>query len=379
MALLRRLPQLCRLRTTSPYAWTDQSLGIEQLVSTQIIVPLAGDPIDAVWDRGFFQIDNPDAEASSYGPVNGAFSEGWALDYASSDPSFVVGVSDQYGQSMDAADLDAAYSTNGGQTWQAFASNPPWAATAAGGMIAASTPENIIWAGCGQEPYYTLNGGETWNPVVLPGVSASQWSNFDFAYYLDQHLITADRVLANTFYLFFPSVGVFTTTNGGQSWTQVYSGALLASDYYVSLLQSVPGEAGNLFFTGGPQSGGTLTDPVDEPFLRSTNGGATWTAVPNVSEVLCFGYGAAAPGESYPAIYIVGWVNDVYGVWQSINNAQSWTQIGTWPNNSLDTITTISGDPGIYGQVYVGFAGSGAAYLPAGPPVQRWRHRHQAA
>ena len=80
---------------------------------------------------------------------------------------------------------------------------------------------------------------------------------------------------------------------------------------------------------------------------------------------MCFGYGAAAPGESYPAIYIVGWVNNVYGVWQSINNAQSWTQIGTWPNNSLDTITTISGDPGIYGQVYVGFAGSGAAYLPA--------------
>ena len=64
---------------SSPYVWTDQSLGIEQLVSTQIIVPLAGDPIDAVWDRGFFQIDNPDAEASSYGPVNGAFSKGGRL------------------------------------------------------------------------------------------------------------------------------------------------------------------------------------------------------------------------------------------------------------------------------------------------------------
>ena len=122
-------------------------------------------------------------------------------------------------------------------------------------MIAASTPENIIWSACGEEPYYTLNGGQTWNPVVLPGVSASQWSSFDFAYYLDQHLITADRVLANTFYLFFPDVGVFTTTNGGQSWTQVYSGALSAGDYYVSLLQSVPGEAGNLFFTGGRKQG----------------------------------------------------------------------------------------------------------------------------
>src|SRR5262249_34417862 len=42
-------------------------------------------------------------------------------------------------------------------------------------------------------------------------------------------------------------------------------------------------------------------------------------------------------------------------------------QIGTFPNNSLDQIKTISGDPNIYGQVYVGFSGSGYAYLPAAP------------
>ena len=77
----------------------------------------------------------------------------------------------------------------------------------------------------------------------------------------------------------------------------------------------------------------------------------------------------AAPGQSYPAIYIVGWVNNVYGIWQSINNAQSWTQIGTYPNGSLDTIKTISGDPNIYGQVYVGFQGSGYAVLVAPPSV----------
>ena len=221
----------------------------------------------------------------------------------------------------------------------------------------------------GEDPYYTLNGGQTWNPVVLPGVSAYQWSGFDLGLLSRSAPHHRGSRAGEHVLSVFPDIGVFTTTNGGQSWTQVYSGELSASDYFNSLLQSVPGEAGNLFFTGGFQEGGTLTDPANEAFLRSTNGGATWTAVPNVSEVLCFGYGAAAPGESYPAIYIVGWVNDVYGVWQSINNAQSWTQIGTWPNNSLDEIKTIAGDPGIYGQVYVGFAGSGAAYLPAGPLV----------
>ena len=127
-------------------------------------------------------------------------------------------------------------------------------------------------------------------------------------------------------------------------------------------LMSVPGQAGNLFFTGGPQTG---TQPVAEGFYQSTNGGATWTAVPNVTEVYCFGFGAPAPGQSYPSIYIVGYVNQVYGIWESDNHAQSWTQIGTTPQGSLDVIKTISGDPSIYGQVYIGFTGSGYAYLPA--------------
>ena len=55
------------------------------------------------------------------------------------------------------------------------------------------------------DPYYTLNGGETWNPVILPGVSS--WSGFDFAYYFDTRTVTADRVLPNTFYLYYAGHG----------------------------------------------------------------------------------------------------------------------------------------------------------------------------
>ena len=92
-------------------------------------------------------------------------------------------------------------------------------------------------------------------------------------------------------------------------------------------------------------------------------------------EVNCFGFGAPAPGQSYPSIYIVGWVNNVYGIWESDNNAQSWTQIGTYPQGNLDDIKTISGDPNIYGQVYVGFVGSGYAYLPAAARLRDRRFR----
>ena len=347
--------------------WTDQTVGIENVCSQEILVPPGGDPILVQYDRPFFVITNPNAYPSTYGPVDqDTITAGFSADYASSDPSFVVGLADWYGVEA------SGYSTNGGQTWTKFATDIPGADSSfIGGTIAASTPQNIIWAPAdGYQPYYTLNGGTTWNPITLPGVTS--WTNFDFAWYLDQRSVTADRVLANTFYLYYPDVGVFSTTNGGQSWTKVYSGAIGPDDGFNSTLMSVPGEASNLFYTGGPV-GTPSTTPANEPFYRSTNGGATWTTVPNVLDVFAFGFGAAAPGQSYPAIYIAGYVNNVYGIWQSTNNAQSWTNIGTFPLGETNPITTISGNPNEYGEVYIGFHGGGYAYLSAtsttGPTV----------
>ena len=92
--------------------------------------------------------------------------------------------------------------------------------------------------------------------------------------------------------------------------------------------------------------------------------------MPNVMQVTCFGFGAPAPGQTYPAIYIVGFVNNTYGVWQSIDNASTWVQIGTYPLGRLVRMSTISGDPNIFGQVYVGFDGGGYAYL-AGSGTQQ--------
>ncbi len=350
----------------TPVTWNDQTTGIENLVAREIVVPPGGDPVLASEDRAFFYINNATAYPSNYGPTMGvATASGWSLDYASSDPSFLVGIA-EWGVE------DSGYSTDGGKTWTLFPSFIPGADTSfMGGTIAASTPSDIIWAPAeGNQPYYTLNGGQTWNPITLPGVTS--WSSFNSApgYWGFFRTVTADRVLANTFYLYYPNYGVFETTNGGVNWTEVHSGSISPTwqdDAWNSEIQSVPGEAGNLFFTAGPLDNGSYPDGVG--FYRSTNQGATWSAISNVQNVICFGFGAPAPGQSYPAIYIVGYVGGVYGLWQSINNAQSWTQIGTNPNNSIDNITTISGDPNVYGQVYVGFSGSGYAILTAPPSV----------
>jgi hypothetical protein len=115
---------------------------------------------------------------------------------------------------------DSGYSTDGGQTWHVFSSMPAFAGNTIGGSIAASSPSDIVWAPAdGYQPYYTLNGGASWNPVNLPGVT--DWSSYDFAYYLNKQTITADRVLSNTFYFYYVDSagdnlsGVYKSTDTG--------------------------------------------------------------------------------------------------------------------------------------------------------------------
>jgi hypothetical protein len=433
--------------SSTSVVWSDMSVGIENLVANEIIAPPGGTPILAAWDRPFFDITNLNEYPTSYAfpaPFGGGLTEGWSVDYASSNPSFIVGIADGAGE---ASPEESGYSTNGGETWTGFAFEPTdfnltasatstetstttevlhfaslpsalhvgmsandttnsnaiaWYDYATvtsisgdnvtitftasgqtitntvstgdiinftlgdGGSIAASTPENILWAPAnGTEPLYTLDGGTTWNPITVPGVT--DWSGFDWAYYFNQKNVAADRVLANTFYLYYGAF--YESTNGGQTWTETNNGSFTAYDYSGSI-QSTPNEAGEVFFTDGIVGNGTDPSPGTnwQEFWRSTDQGTTWTALPNVTEVICFGYGMAAPGQTNPTMYIVGYVNDVFGIWRSTNatnptvTTPTWVNLGTDPTGELDQITTISGDMNVYGQVYVGTAGGGYMY-----------------
>ncbi len=342
----------------SAVTWSSRSAGIEQLVANAIAAPPGGKPVVASWDRPLFYSANPDAFPAQHGPNNThSIVMGFQVDYAAGSPSFLAAVADWWGAE------ESGYSTDGGQTWTRFASMPAWWPGAPGlGTLAVSTPDNIVWvASNSKAPYYTTNRGQTWQKLSLPGVpdTSAGWSGLHWAYYLNRHVVAADRVTAGTFYLYHTPNGLYRSTNGGAAWTLVRSGEIVPFSGYNAKLASVPGRAGHLFFTAGQQGG---TGGPSGAFVRSTDGGVTWSAVPNVLEVYAFGFGKEAPGGSYPTIYIVGWVSGVYGVWRSDNQAQSWTQVGDYPLGSLDEIKAVDGDKNVYGTVYVGFAGSGYAY-----------------
>lgn len=357
--------------TATALTWTDFSVGIENMIANHILVPpvVGSVPILASWDRPFFKITNIGTYPSTYGPVNSDTIEmGWSLDYATSNPSFVVSVS-EYSQEQ------SGYSTDGGATWTFFASTPPGLiSTYIGGSIAASTPQNIVWAPSnGSAPYYTLNQGAAWTVVTLPGVGS--FNNFQHAYYNNARGVCADRVNANTFYIYYGGFGVFSSTNSGVTWSNVYNAnagfieTAHGQSGFAFTLDSVPGNAGHLFYTAGflQGSGSTLTSPAAQPFFRSINGGAAWTQVANVLAVSCFGFGKIASGQTYPAIYIYGYVNNVLGVWQSVDNCVTWNSLGgtganAFPTGSMVFVSCISGDPNIFGRVYLGFNGSSYVY-----------------
>ena len=350
------------ITTSTLTTWNSRGRGTEQLVAVWIVVPPGGVPVASTWDRPWYYLSSTTSYPTSFGPVADAdICAGWSLDYASSESSFLVGLGDgQYA----GGPQRCGFSTSGGEpgTWTLYTDFP---IRGTGGSIAASTPENIVFSFVGNAPYYTTNGntaGARWTEISFPGVS--NWSSFGGSSYAGDHYIAADRVTANTFYAVFGGTGFFTSSNSGATWTLASNSSNVTQ---TNSINTVPGQAGHIFAWEG-YAGGADEQPASTTCSYSENGGSTWTVITTAVEAYCIGFGAPAPGQSYPVVYMVGWVNNgsgnEYGVWQSVNGpsaTMTWTAVGeeTWPFNSLDFATCITGDPDKYGNVYVGFIGSG--------------------
>ncbi|WP_426609733.1 hypothetical protein [Bradyrhizobium sp. McL0616] len=347
--------------TNSTVRWISQSAAIEQLVANWVVSPPGGAPVFSFWDRPVFYGGNLATYPSAHGVNNAhALITGWSIDWASSNPSTIVCLCNF--QSNDTS----GYSSDGGRTWTTFDRVPANSSGAIyGGCIAASSSTNFLWVQSNHgNPYFTTNGGKTWNQINIPGIPTGGTTGWGFAYYLDRQNCAADRVKANTFYMYNDgsgaagTEGIYASTDGGATWSHTSSPRFGAA--YNVQMRSVPGRAGHLFFTAGAQS---QPHPANQPFFRSTDGGKTWQAVADIKEVYAFGFGKASPTGSYPTIFIFGWVKNVMGIWRSDDNASTWTQMSDgYPLGIFDTIKTIEGDSNDYGTVYVGFSGSGFAY-----------------
>ncbi len=81
-------------------------------------------------------------------------------------------------------------------------------------------------------------------------------------------------------------------------------------------------------------------------------------ASPSVQQIQAFGFGKAAPGQTYPALYLAGTLQGQPGIFRSDNAARSWVRIND-NRHQWGLILQITGDPRLYGRVYVGTHGRG--------------------
>ena len=69
----------------------------------------------------------------------------------------------------------------------------------------------------------------------------------------------------------------------------------------------------------------------------------------------------AARGEKFPALFLIGKINDVSGVFRSDDSGNNWTRIND-DQHQYGSISHVTGDPRIHGRVYFATSGRGVIY-----------------
>ena len=306
--------------------------GLEETAVNDLASPPSGAPLlSALGDLAGFRHDSLSVvPATTF--QNPTWPTSTSLDYAELNPSFVVRV----GNADTANGIKAAgFSTNGGTSWSPV-SKQPTGVTGGGTVAANANGTRILWSPAGTGVYVTANNGKTWTAAA--GIPAGA-------------RVASDRVDPNKFYGY--AAGTFyTSTNGGTSFTASAAVGLPGDPVR---LEAVPGREGDVWLAGGSETGAY-------GLWHSTNSGATFTRLSTVEQADTVGFGRAAPGATYPAIYTSAQIGGVRGIYRSDDTGATWVRINDDRHQYGWTGATITGDPRVYGRVYLGTNGRGILY-----------------
>ena len=339
-----------------PTKWTIMSTGIEETVALELLSPAKGAPlITAIGDYGGFvhwDLDKPAAGSFD----NPRFGNTTGVACGENNPDIIVRVGKATNNNPG---KNIGYSTDGGKTWQPTATQPK-PECSLGNIAVSSDGISWIWA---PEPirggdgaprvagtsspmavYYTMDKGISWNECKgLPGNAR----------------IVADRVNPKKFYAISLFEGkLFISSDGGANFME----------QALKLPGGVPQRGNRGDNRGGqdriyaaPGKEGDLWVAAFDGLFQSSDSGNSFSKLDGVKEINALGFGKGKTGINYSALYLIGTINGVRGVFRSDDVAKNWVRIND-DQHQWGLLLQVSGDPKVYGRVYVGTHGRGTTY-----------------
>jgi hypothetical protein len=303
--------------------WSVRAQGLEETAVLGLISPSTGAHLlSALGDIGGFKHD--DLAVVPNAPLNPpAFSTTSDIEFAGQHPTMMarVGWSEH---------SHGSYSTDGGATWAPFQSEPS-KANGNGAIAVSATGSTFVWSLGDGDSFYSRDHGKSWTACQgLPKDSR----------------VIADRANPGEFYA--------TERNGGKIYVSTDGAATFAA-----AAQNLPNEHGQL--RAVPELDGDLWLASKGGLFYSSDSAATFNKIETVQEAYAIGFGKAAPGRNYPAIFLAGKVNGVQALYRSDDKAATWVRIND-DQHQYGWLNPVIGDPRIYGRVYIGTNGRGIVY-----------------
>ena len=334
--------------------WYVQALGIEETAINAMISPTDGAHLlSGMGDIGGFRHDDFAVSPAAGMYTNPVATTVGSLDWAGKRPQVIVRTQSPSTASTSPCNYGGV-SSDGGTTWSPIPACPSGVNSGNGGVLAVDAGGTMLmWssAASASNPQYSTDLGGTWAAATgLPGNPA----------------VVADKVTPHLFYSFTGGRFYSTAATGGTAFAPVNSTALLTSG-------SCNGSSCGLPVANFDLSGDIWLPLGSNGLYHSTDGGVTWTKLPNVVWANSVALGAPLP-RSAPAVYLYGIAAPagVMAIYRSDDIGASWLRI----NDDLHQYggpTLIQADTRVYGRVFLGMNGRGiiCGDLRRSPPSKK--------
>ncbi|HVQ39513.1 MAG TPA: SBBP repeat-containing protein, partial [Pyrinomonadaceae bacterium] len=240
--------------TNNGTSWSLSNSGLQNSQVTAIVInPITTAIMYAGTIGGVYKTVNGGATWIASGPTNGGVR---ALAIDPTNPSIVY-----------AGTNNGVYkTTDAGATWAQINngiifqfSGVAYPITVRSIAIDPSNPA-IVYAATSLGFYKTTDGGASWTRFGTGAIGLTS---------TNVQTVVIDPITPSTIYAGFNSTGVFMSTNSGANWTAMNTGLATSSSRNIRSMAILPNAPGTLYV-------GTLAG-----IFKTTNGGANWTAVNN--------------------------------------------------------------------------------------------------